>query len=306
MTTTRPVPAAQGVTGRVVSRLAVFVGLSMAAVVVVPALLYPIFRFTTAVTGTRLIAFGAMSCAAMLASTAVTVRVFGESWRDATRLGLDGLARRPLLGGLAAGWFAMAIPTGLLLWMGALRVVPADAGDLWAAAGLAMAMLAPAALTEELMFRGYAFSLLQRAWGAPAAVAATSVAFGAIHVVNPGVSVQALVMVTLAGAFLAVVRLAFDSLWAAWAAHLAYNFVQLAVFHTAVSGIAVPQPSYRTESVGPAWLSGGAWGPEAGAAAAVGLVGVSFLLAIHAGWARIHRHGWRIDIEGRPSGRGEP
>jgi hypothetical protein len=317
MKTTRPEPAKNRAPGRAVAsgaevshlrtmgRLVAFIGASLLALAVVPALLYPFIRISGSITGTRLIAFGAMSCVAMLLATAVTVRLFGESWRDTTRLSADALGRWPMLGGLAAGWFAISIPSGLLIWFGALRIVPAESGNWWAGAGLALAILVPAALTEELALRGYAFTLLQRAWGVTTAVLVTSVAFGLLHLFNPGVTAQSVALVTLAGGFLALVRLAFDSLWAAWLAHLGYNFVQLAVLHTPVSGLAVPQPYYRTISNGPAWLTGGAWGPEAGAAAAFGMLGVSFLLAVHAGWVTVHRRGWRFDITWRPRGRRE-
>lgn len=306
MTTTRPVPAASGGTGRVVARLAAFAGVSMVAVFVAPAFLYPFFAAASVISGTRLIAYGAMSCAAMLVGTALTLRWFGEPWGEATRLGADGRRQWDLFGGLAAGWFAIAVPCGLLLWMGMMRIVPGEPGNWGEAAGLSAAMLAPAALTEELTFRGYALTLLRRAWGSPVAIAVTSAAFGLMHLFNPGVSLQSVVMVVLAGVFLAVVRLAFDSLWSAWLAHFAYNFVQLAVFHTSVSGIALPQPGYRAVATGPEWLTGGAWGPEAGVAAAFGMLVVSLLLAVHAGWVRVDRRGWRFAIDVRPRGRREP
>jgi len=306
MKTARPVPAATGTTGRVVVRLAAFAGVSMVAVFIAPAFLYPFFEAATALTGTRLIAYGAMSCAAMLVGTALAVRWFGDSWSEATRLGLVGMGGWRLPLGLAAGWFAIALPTGALIWARAISVVPAEGGSWWAATGLAAAMLAPSALTEELTFRGYALTLMERAWGARVAVVVTSVAFGLLHLLNPGVTAQSVLMVSLAGVFLAIVRLAFDSLWSAWLAHFAYNFVQLAVFHTAVSGIALPQPGYRAVSTGPAWLTGGAWGPEAGVAAALGMFVISFLLAVRAGWVRVHRRGWRLAIDVRPSGRREP
>lgn len=306
MKPTRPVPGAAAATGRVVARLAAFVGVSMVAVFVAPAFLYPFFRAASAVTGTHLIAYGAMSCAAMLVGTVLTLRWFDESWAEATRLDAAARGHWKLLGGLATGWFAISVPIGVLIWTGTMRIVPAEPGNWWAAAGLSAAMIAPAALTEELTFRGYALTLLQRAWGTRVAVVVTSVAFGLMHLLNPGVSVQSVLIVALAGVFLAIVRLAFDSLWSAWMAHVAYNFVQLAVFHTAVSGIALPQPGYRAVSTGPEWLTGGSWGPEAGAAAALGMFVISFLLAVRAGWVQIHRRGWRIAIDVRPHGRREP
>ena len=305
MQTTRPVPGAIGGTGRVVARLAAFAGVSLVAVFMAPAFLYPFIQAASVLTGTRLIAYGAMSCAGMLVGTAVTVRWFRESWGDATRLGADALRMGSVLEGLAAGWFAIAIPVGAMIWLRAMRIEPAEAGSWWGAAGIAAAMLLPSALTEELTFRGYGFTLIQRGWGTANAVILTSTAFGLLHLLNPGATMRSLLMVALAGVFLSLVRLAYDSLWAAWMAHFAYNFVQLAVFHTSVSGLALPQPGYRAVSSGPPWLTGGAWGPEAGAAAAAGMLGVSFLMAMRAGWVKIHRRGWRVAIDVRPDGRRE-
>jgi len=303
--TTRPVPGELGGTGRVVARLAAFAGVSLAAVFMAPAFLYPFFQAASAVTGTRLIAYGAMSCAAMLVGTAVSVRWFREGWGAATRLGRDAFRLGRLLEGLAAGWFAIAIPVGFMLWLRAVRMEPAESGDWWSAAGIAVVLLLPSALTEELVFRGYGFTLLQRGWGTANAIILTSMGFGLLHLLNPGVTMQSVLMVALAGVFLSFIRLAYDSLWAAWMAHFAYNFVQVVVFHASVSGLALPQPGYRTVSAGPAWLTGGAWGPEAGAAAAAGMLGVSFLVAMRAGWVTIHRRGWRIGIDVRPAGREE-
>ncbi|MDQ8153576.1 MAG: type II CAAX endopeptidase family protein [Gemmatimonadota bacterium] len=306
MTTTRPVSAEPLATGRVVARLAAFLGLIIVSAIVVPAVIYPLVRGVNLALNVRAPSAELMTCLAMLAATAVTVRIFGESWSQTTRLGTDALGRWPLFGGLFSGWFAIAVPAGALLWVGALRMEGAAAGSWWQGAGLAAGILLPAALTEELVLRGYAFTLVHRRWGVRAAVTWTSVLFALLHLLNPGVTAQAIVLVALAGVFLAIVRLALDSLWAAWLAHFAYNFVQVAVFHTPVSGLAVPQPMYRTVSAGPDWLTGGAWGPEAGAAAAVGMLGVSFLLSVRAGWIGVHRRGWRFAIDWRPRGRREP
>lgn len=289
----------------VLARLATFGGLSLLAFIVVPAFAYPLISATARAAGVHLIAYGAMSVVAMLAATALTVRWFGDSWSADTRLGLDALDAWAAAGGVAAGSFAIALPCVLMIWGGALVVESAPHGPWWSFAMITLVVLAPAALAEELTFRGYAFSVLERGWGTVPAIAVTSLAFGAAHLLNPGVSGQAIAMVVLAGAFLALIRLAFNSLWTAWLAHLAYNFVQGAVFHTAVSGLPVPQASYRTVAHGPVWLTGGAWGPEAGAAAALGMLGVSFGLALYAGWLRIERRGGRFEINWRPTRRGE-
>jgi hypothetical protein len=70
---------------------------------------------------------------------------------------------------------------------------------------------------------------------------------------------------------------------AAWLAHLAINWTQGAVLHAPISGLAfLPTPHYRAEVSGPGWLTGGAWGLEAGAVTAATLLVVTFLLF----WAR--------------------
>ncbi|MEO8337413.1 MAG: CPBP family intramembrane glutamate endopeptidase, partial [bacterium] len=73
--------------------------------------------------------------------------------------------------------------------------------------------------------------------------------------------------------FLATVRLALASLWAAWMAHLAWNWIMAVALHASVSGIDFQSPSYKAVMSGPTWLSGGAWGPEGGLVAALSLMG---------------------------------
>jgi uncharacterized protein len=79
-------------------------------------------------------------------------------------------------------------------------------------------------------------------------------------------------IVTLAGVFLGAIRVAFDSLYAAWGAHLAWNWMMAVPLHAPVSGLRFEAPDYRTVSAGPAWVTGGAWGPEGGLAAALAMV----------------------------------
>ena len=126
--------------------------------------------------------------------------------------------------------------------------------------------------------RGYVMSALREAWGWPAAIMATSLAFGLLHVKNPGATVGSVAMVTLAGFFLAAIVYATRSLYAAWMAHFAWNWVMAVVFHTAVSGTPFEAPDYRYFDAGPDWATGGDWGPEGGIPAALGMIaGTVFL-----------------------------
>jgi uncharacterized protein len=218
----------------------------------------------------------------VLVATGVTLRwVDGTSWdfvclgRKSARPAL--LARSALLGALAIG-----IPSLLLLGLGQLRTVASAPGSWSAAAGLTFANLLPAALGEELLVRGYIFALLRESIGWRWTLIATSIAFGLLHVPNPGADAESVLLVMLAGFFLGSVLLATGSLYAAVMVHFAWNWVMAAWLHTSVSGIAIIAPDYRVVDAGPDWLTGGAWGPEGGLAAALSMfVVVIYLYARH-------------------------
>src|SRR5207253_6100512 len=128
------------------------------------------------------------------------------------------------------------------------------------------------ALHEELLMRGYAFATWREWLGAPVAITITSIAFGLLHAANPGSTYTPIVVVTLAGAYLAIVLIATHSLYAAWFAHAAWNFVQAGVLHVPVSGLPMARPGYELVETGPDWVTGGDWGPEGGVMAAAAIL----------------------------------
>lgn len=146
-----------------------------------------------------------------------------------------------------------------------------------AAAGMA-AFAIPAA-AEEAVFRGYLLRSLGDAAGPVAAVLITSVLFAFVHGGNPAVGPIAFANIFLAGVLLAVAVLRTGSLWLATGVHLGWNWAADVPLDLPVSGIdAFDTPLYDGVPAGPAWLSGGAFGPEGGlvgtlgALAALGLV----------------------------------
>jgi len=214
-----------------------------------------------------------LECAAVLFATRYASHtVDGDGW---SAVGLGPEAWRPTLLLLAAvtGALAIALPTSMLVAAGSLSFVPAPAGEELRTLLLTVAVLAPAALTEELLLRGYPFTVLRGSWGWPVATAITSIVFGLLHLGNPGVTPAAIANVMAAGVFLAGVRVVTGSLAAAWIAHFAWNWTMSAGFHSAVSGLPFGTPGYKLIDSGPDWLSGGAWGPEGGVGAAAGMIG---------------------------------
>jgi uncharacterized protein len=213
---------------------------------------------------------------AVLAATAIMLRsVDVRPWRD---VGLGSNAVGPMGRGWVVGFVAIGAACGALLAVGWLRVVPAEPGSSLGAAARITLFLLPAALAEEVLCRGYLLTVVRDRIGTSGAVVLTSLAFGALHVRNPGSTVASVAIVALAGVFLAAVRLAYDSLYAAWAAHVAWNWVMAVPLHAPVSGFRFEAPDYRTVSTGPAWATGGTWGPEGGAAAALGMLACLYFL----------------------------
>lgn len=209
-----------------------------------------------------------------LAATAIMLRsIDRRSWADV------GLARTAVRArALGVGWMVGAganLFTCLsLMAFGLLQVVPGAAGEdgsWWGAALRVSVVLVPAALAEEIICRGYLLTVIRDSVGTRGAAVITSLMFGLLHIPNPGATTTSVLAVILAGLLLATVRIRFDSIYAAWMAHLAWNWVMAVPFHALVSGIRFEAPGYRAVAVAPAWLSGGEWGPEGGLFATVGM-----------------------------------
>ncbi|HET9797967.1 MAG TPA: type II CAAX endopeptidase family protein [Gemmatimonadaceae bacterium] len=244
-------------------------GLGMAARLVLPSVSRSLDSLTLQV---------ALQLVAVVAATAIMLRSIDV--RPLGDVGLDRAAARtrPLLEGALLGGSTIGLACGLLIAAGELRVVAGPAGSSLASALPLTAFLVVAALTEELLLRGYLLTALADGIGMRWAVVATSLMFGALHIWNAGATVESILIVTLAGLFLGAIRVAFRSVYAASAAHLAWNWMLAVALHAFVSGIRFDAPDYRTVDGGPDWLTGGAWGPEGGAAAAAAmLVGLAYL-----------------------------
>ena len=132
-----------------------------------------------------------------------------------------------------------------------------------------------AALAEEALFRGYPLQTTARAKLAWLGVLLTSVPFAAGHLRNPNVAAGfTFINTALAGVWLAVAYLRTRSLWFPLGVHWAWNWALGALFGLPVSGITdlAPNPLMRGTDLGPAWLTGGAYGIEGGLACTITLV----------------------------------
>jgi hypothetical protein len=259
-------------------RLVLFGVATFAALIVINGAVVPFLSGALAIVGTRVVLFPWVLLASVVAGHVVVFRVVEPRRWTAVRLDRSAARPRAIAGAALLGACAIGIPTLPLLALGWLRVTPAAAGSWLVAAVGILLFLAPAALWEEMLFRGYAFATLSEWLGTPAALGLTSAAFGLVHLQNAGATVASVSVVALAAVFLGGVLVLTQSLWAAFAAHLAWNWVLAALLHSDVSGIPFSTPDYRVVDAGPDWATGGAWGPEGGVPAALGLVSATIYL----------------------------
>jgi uncharacterized protein len=209
-----------------------------------------------------------LQAAAMLPSTAlftwlIGMRVLGMTLADLRYTG-EGRARGFALGGIAG---ALAAGTALLLavLLGAAEWTR-DQGtplDYLQAAVTTTLALAPAALSEEVLFRGVPLLLLASALGRGTAIVLIAVAFALAHLDNPNVTPLAIGNIALAGVFLGLAFYAPGGIWTAWGAHLGWN-AMLAALDAPMSGLPFRIPFLDYNAGDPAWLTGGSFGPEGG------------------------------------------
>jgi membrane protease YdiL (CAAX protease family) len=188
------------------------------------------------------------------------------------RLDLKDLRWRTRLGwakGLGAGLVFGVLPAALAMVLGVIAggaAWMADTGSLSQYAGrmaLILLLLVPAALAEEVVFRGVPLVLLARVLGRPAALVLLSVLFALSHITNPDITFQAVGNITLAGILLSLAFYTPGGMWTAFGAHLGWNMT-LAALGAPVSGLPFEIPFVDYAMGGPAWLTGGVFGPEGG------------------------------------------
>lgn len=119
----------------------------------------------------------------------------------------------------------------------------------------------PAALHEELTFRGYIYQKL-RAWNRGGAIAITSCAFAALHGGNWGFTPIASANLLLAGILLALAYERTRHLWLPIGVHLGWNLVSGPILGYDVSGYVAGTTVLTVRAAGQPWITGGAFGIE--------------------------------------------
>lgn len=186
--------------------------------------------------------------------------VEGEPVDDLTG---PGKTRELLIGiGVGAGLFATVATIAALV-----GVYRHDGFNDWRTVWPLLAIAITSGVGEEVLLRGIIFRLIEKLGGTWIALAVSAAIFGAAHLFNPASSWVAVIAIAIeAGILLGAIYMLTRRLWAAIGLHAAWNFTQGWVFGVPVSGFKLPG-LVQGRTSGPEWLSGGAFGLEAGAIA---------------------------------------
>jgi len=135
-------------------------------------------------------------------------------------------------------------------------------------------------MSEEVCVRGYFMISLTNKVPVAVAVFLSSLVFSAGHLANQGISLLAVINLTLFGTFAACYVLRMDDLWGACAIHSAWNFFQGNVFGISVSGTGLGSSVFGTTFVsGREIISGGSFGIEGGLCTTIVLtIGIALVL----------------------------
>jgi len=220
---------------------------------------------------------------AMIAAYRSLVGVLEQ--RGAAELQQAGAARALVVGVL--GGVALFALVYLILWAahGASYGAFNGFGDL----GRALAVAIASAVGEEIVFRGVVFRRLEGALGTSIALTISAATFGLLHAGNAGASWTSTLAIALeSGVLLGIAYAATRTLWLPIGVHFGWNFTEGGIFGAAVSGGEF-QGLITAPLAGPAWLTGGAFGPEASLPALI----VSLCASAALGWYAVRRAAWR-------------
>lgn len=199
-----------------------------------------------------------------IATAVVAVLVYGLVVRLTERRPVTEVGRKGAV---------LAVGLGTLLGMGIFGSVIANIaflgdysvdglGTPTGAVGL-VGFMAAAAVTEELMFRGVLFRIVEERTGTWIALVLTGLLFGASHLLNPNASLWGALAIALeAGGMLTAAYVATRRLWVPIGLHFGWNFAAAGIFSTEVSGNGTPQGLLDATTSGPMLVTGGEFGPE--------------------------------------------
>ncbi|MBX9690816.1 MAG: CPBP family intramembrane metalloprotease [Cyanobacteria bacterium] len=196
---------------------------------------------------------------------------------------IDAKALKQTAIGFVIGSVLVSIMFGAMYVFGAYKVVR----TIWPVDLLpSLVFFLLVGICEELIFRGYIFTVIEKGCGTTAGVLVSSLIFGFAHCINPIESLSPLqyfyscsLLSFEAGLPLVAGYILTRRIWLSVGMHWAWDFMEGTVFGFIVSGADLGQSILTSRGTGDFFLSGGAFGPEASIIAfLIGTIGGAVVL----------------------------
>jgi membrane protease YdiL (CAAX protease family) len=234
-----------------------------------------------------------------LLTAVLAILVYAWVVRRTERRAPVEVARAGAVGRFAAGMligFAMLAAVIVnIAFLGGYRVN--GLGSVTGALAL-LGFMAAAAVTEELLFRGVLFRIIEERIGTWISLLLTGVVFGALHLVNPDATLWGATAIAIeAGFMLAACYAATRNLWVPMGLHFGWNFALGGIAGAPVSGNGDSEGLLDATFSGSTLVTGGDFGPEGSLYA----VGAGVLLTVVFLWLA-HRRGHIVPRRRRSAG----
>ena len=179
----------------------------------------------------------------------------------------NGLPARPTAAtewqkGAAVGWAGMLIAILPAICAGDLHPIFWFAPRAWGLSLLALMTVLVGALATEVAFRGFLFKRLISVMGPTSATVVLAAIYALVATPLANSTGFSFLVSVVSAVVLSVAYLRTHGLWLGWGLRFGWLAAMGVLFGLPVGGSAGVANVVATESLGPAWLSGGAYGPE--------------------------------------------
>jgi hypothetical protein len=201
--------------------------------------------------------------------------------------------------GAAIAWAAVIVSVLPAALIGGLVITAFTSAHQFWIAFLDLIAMAFGTLAIEMAFRGYPFQRLTEAMGTGLGTLFMAVIYAIWHTHGAETTTASVLVSFFLGWVLALAVLRTRALWVSWGFHFAWVAVLGILFGLPIAGSlnGNASPILITNAVGPAWISGGAQGPE-GSAFAVLVSFVLLFVIVHFTADLKHKYGYPEMIPG--------
>ena len=180
--------------------------------------------------------------------------------------------------GAALGWGMLLVALLPMMLTGNLHPQFSLAPHNWGLALLSLATIAFSTLALEVAFRGFIFARLIDAIGPTTATIFLSMVYAYISAARPNATGLSVIVTFLLALLFSFAYLRTHALWLGWGLHFAWSASMTILFGLPIAGYATYDNLIFTSVAGPAWLTGGSYGPEAALFTALAVLAAMIVL----------------------------